>query len=77
MGLHVIDDRQQVEAGATNQVAEGPTVEVDPLPPEDFGLAVESQMIAEFRDDDRCDEQRRGQPAGHDMLGGMRLNRRR
>jgi len=73
MGFHVIDDRHQVETGATDPVAEGAAIEVDPLPPEDLGLPVERQAIAEFRDDNPGDEQLGGQTAGHDMLGGMRL----
>jgi hypothetical protein len=73
MGLHVIDDRHQMEAGATDPVAERAPVEVDPLPFEDLGLAVEWQVVAKLRHDDRGYEQFRRQPAGHDMLGGMRL----
>jgi hypothetical protein len=73
MAAHVVDDRHQVEAGATDPVAERPAVERDPLPPEDLGLAVERQVVAELRDDNPGDEELRGQPAGHDMLGRMRL----
>lgn len=73
MGLHVPDDRQQVEAGAADPVAERSAVEIDALPLEDPGLAIERQMVAELRDHDPGDELLRGQPAGHDMLGGMGL----
>ena len=87
MGLHVVDDRHQMELRGTvapvgrrkppkraaDPVAERAAIEVDPLALEDFGLAVEWQMIAEFRDDNPGDEQLGGQTAGHDMLGGMRL----
>ena len=73
MVLHVVDDRHQVEAGASDPVAKRAAIQIDPLPFEDFDLAVEWQMIAELRHDDRGDEQFRGQPARHDMLGGMRL----
>lgn len=73
MGPHVVDDRHQVEAGAADPVAERAAIDLDPLPPEDPGLAIEWQMVAELRDDDPGDEQFRGQPAGHNMLGRMRL----
>ncbi len=74
MGFHVIDDRHQVETGAADPVAERAPVQIDPLPLEDLGLAVEWQVVAELGDDDPGDEQFGGQSAGHDMLGGMRLN---
>ena len=48
-------------------------IEVDPLALEDFGLPIKRQVVTELRDDDPGDEEFRGQPAGHDMLGGMRL----
>ena len=73
MGPHVVDDRHQVEAGAADPVAERAAIDLDPLPPEDPGLAIEWQMVAELRDDDPGDEQFRGQPAGHNILGRMRL----
>jgi hypothetical protein len=48
MGLPVVDDRHQVETGAADPVAERASVQIDPLPLEDLGLAVEWQMVAEF-----------------------------
>ncbi len=39
MGPHVIDDRHQVEAGATDPVTERAAIQIDPLPLEDLGLA--------------------------------------
>lgn len=72
MGFHVIDDRHQVETGATDPVAERAAIEVYPLALEDLGLAVERKVVPELRDDDPGNEQLRGQPAGHDMLGGVR-----
>ena len=56
MGAHVVDHRHQVETGPTDPVSECPPVRIDPLPLEDFGLAIKWQMIAELRDDDPCDE---------------------
>lgn len=73
MGPHVVDHRHQVETGAADPVAEGAAIEVDPLPLEDFGLAIKRKVVAELRDDDPGDEEFGGQSAGHDMLGRMRL----
>ena len=67
------DDRQQMEAGAPRPVAEGAAVEIKPLAPEDIGLAVEWQMVAELRDHDPRNELLGRQPARHDMFGCMRL----
>jgi hypothetical protein len=72
-GPHVVDDGHQVEAGAPDPVAERAAVEVEPLPLEDPGLAVKRKVVAELRDDDPGDQPLGGQPAGHDMLGRMRL----
>jgi hypothetical protein len=47
----------------------GARQDFDPLPLEDLGLAVKWQVVTELGYDDRGDEQFRGQPAGHDMLG--------
>ena len=73
MGAHLVDHRHQVETGAANPIAKGAAIQIDPLPFEDLGLTVERQMVAELCDDNPGDEQLRGQPAGHDMLGRMRL----
>ena len=73
MGLHVIDDRHQVETGAADPVAERAAIQIDPLSLEDLGLAVKRKVVAELGHDDPCDEQFRRQPAGHDMLGRVRL----
>jgi len=73
MSLHVLDDGHQVETGAPDPVAERAAVQIDPLPLEDLGLTIKRQVVAEFRDDDPGDEQLRGQPAGYDMLGRVRL----
>jgi hypothetical protein len=73
MSLHVIDDRHQVEARAADPVAERASIQIDPLSLEDLGLAVKWQVVTEIGHDDRGDEQFRGQPAGHDMLGCVRL----
>jgi len=74
MGTHMVDDRHQVETGAADPVAERAAVQVDPLPPEDLGLAVKRQVVTELRDDDPGDEEFRGQPSGHDMFRRMRLH---
>src|SRR5690606_37399988 len=71
MGLHVVDHGHQVEAGAPDPVAERAAVEVEPLPLEDPGLAVERQVVAKLRDDDPRDQPFGRQPARDDMLGGM------
>jgi len=48
MSLHVVDRRHEVEAGAADPVAKRATIEMDALPLEDFNLAIEGKMIAEF-----------------------------
>ena len=73
MRAHVVDDRHEVETGTPDPVAERAAVQVDPLPLEDLGLAIERQVVAEFRDDNPGDEEFRGQPAGHDMFRRMCL----
>ena|GEM_PF-2468245 len=73
MSLHVIDDGHQVETGTADPVAKRAPVQIDPLPLEDLGLAVKWQVVTELGHDDPGDEQFRGQPAGHDMLGCVRL----
>ena len=73
MDLHVVDHRHQVETGAADPVAKRAAIQVDPLPLEDLGLAAKRKMVAELRNDDPDNEQFRGQPAGHDMLRGVRL----
>lgn len=60
--------------GAARPVAERAAVEVEPLPLEDPGLAVEWQVVAEPGDDDPCDQPFGRQPARHDMLGRMGLH---
>ena len=70
--LHVLDDRRQVEARTADPVAQRAAVEVEPLPLEDPGLAVEWQVISELGHDDPCDQPFRRQPARHDMLGRAR-----
>ena len=67
---HAHDDGHEVETGAADPVAERAAIEMDALPLEGLGLAIERKVIAEFRDDDPGDEEFRGQPAGHDMFGG-------
>lgn len=52
MCLPVPDDRHQMETGAPRPVAEGATIEIEALALEDVGLAVEWQMVTEFRDHD-------------------------
>ena len=49
MGLHVVDHGPQVEAGATDPVAQRAAVEVETLPLEDPGLAVERYSSGEGR----------------------------
>ena len=64
MGAHVVDDRHQVETGAADPVAERAAVDLDPLPPEDPGLAVERKMVPEFRDDGEPSRRHRFKPDG-------------
>ena len=68
----MIGDRPEMKAGASRPVAHRP-IQNDALASVDFGLPVKRQMIAEFRDDDLGDERLSRQPAGHNMLGSMRL----
>src|SRR6056297_1837462 len=49
MSAHMVDDGHQVEAGAPRPVAERAAVEMEPLPLEDPGLAVERKEVAELR----------------------------
>ena len=49
------------------------TVQIDPLPLEDFSLAVKRQEVCERRDNDPGEDQLREQPAGPDMFGRRRL----
>jgi hypothetical protein len=74
MGLHVVDHGHQVEARAPDPVAERAAVEVEPLPLEDPGPAVERQVVAELRNDNPRDQALGLQPARHDVLGRMRLH---
>jgi transposase len=73
-GLHVLDDRHQVEARTADPVAQRAAVKVEPLTLEDPGLAVERQAVTELGHDDPCDQPLGRQPAGDDMLGGVRLS---
>ena len=59
MGLHLVDHRHQVEAGAPRPVAERAAAEIQPLPLEDPRLAVERQVVAELGHDDPCDHSMR------------------
>ena len=63
-----------METGAANPVAERAAVEVEPLPLEDPGLAVEWQVVPELRDDDPSDQPLGRQPTRHDMFGDMGLH---
>ena len=64
MGVHPLDDRLEVEAGAADPIAEGRAVEVDALAAEDLGLAVQRQVVGEFRDDGEPARRHRFEPAG-------------
>jgi len=57
MSFHVIDDRHQVETGTADPVAKCASIQIDPLPLEDLGLAVKWQVVTELGHDDRGDEQ--------------------
>ena len=74
MSPHAIGDGLEVEAGTARPVAQCRPIELDALASIDLGLAVERQMITEFRDDDLRDQCLGRQPAGHHMLGRRRLH---